>query len=216
MENKILNLAFGDNNTFNWCGYEWEGVMEGGRIINPNLPWYWMDKKQIYVNKNNIKSPRKHRKTKVHHRRNRRGKAGELLQIDATPHEFFAGDNNKYTLHGLIDDASGQITGLYMCKNECMQGYFEIMRQTLRNFDVPESIYADGSSIFFTTKKDKLTIEDVLDFKKYTIVDNHRPKLCADRIDGIILTSLGWTKKLSMEEVPNIIIYNEGFYFKVW
>lgn len=27
----------------------------------------------------------------------------------------------KYTLHGLIDDASGQITGLYMCKNECMQ-----------------------------------------------------------------------------------------------
>ena len=115
-----------------------------------------------FLAKNNIKSPRKHRKTKVHHRRNRRSKAGELLQIDASPHEFFAGDNNKYTLHGLIDDASGQITGLYMCKNECMQGYFEIMRQTLRNFGVPESIYADGSSIFFTTKKDKLTIEEQL------------------------------------------------------
>lgn len=74
-----------------------------------------------FLKKNNINSPRKHRKTKVHHRRNRRSKIGELLQIDATPHEFFAGDNNKYTLHGLIDDASGQITGLYMCKNECMQ-----------------------------------------------------------------------------------------------
>ena len=40
------------------------------------------------------------------------------------------GDNNKYTLHGLIDDASGQINRLYMCKNECMQGYFKIIRQT--------------------------------------------------------------------------------------
>ena len=115
-----------------------------------------------FLNKNNINSPRKHRKTKLHHRRNRRSKAGELLQIDATPHEFFAGDNNKYTLHGLIDDATGQITGLYMCKNECMQGYFEIIRQTLKNFGVPESIYADGSSIFFTTRKEKLTLEEQL------------------------------------------------------
>lgn len=115
-----------------------------------------------FLKKNNIKSPRKHRKTKVHHRRNRRSKIGELLQIDATLHEFFMGDNNKYTLHGLIDDASGQITGLYMCKNECMQGYFEVIRQTLKNFGVPENIYADGSSIFFTTKKDKLTLEEQL------------------------------------------------------
>ena len=115
-----------------------------------------------FLKENNIKSPRKHRKTKLHHRRNRRSKIGELLQIDATPHEFFIGDNNKYTLHGLIDDASGQITGLYMCKNECMQGYFEVIRQTLKNFGVPENIYADGSSIFFTTKKDKLTLEEQL------------------------------------------------------
>ena len=115
-----------------------------------------------FLNKNDIKSPRKHRKAKLHHRRNRRSKSGELLQIDATPHEFFEGDNNKYTLHGLIDDATGQITGLYMCKNECMQGYFEIIRQTLKNFGVPESIYADGSSIFFTTKKEKLTLEEQL------------------------------------------------------
>ena len=115
-----------------------------------------------FLKKNNIKSPRKHRKIKVHHRRNRRSKIGELLQIDATPHEFFVGDNDKYTLHGLIDDASGQITGLYMCKNECMQGYFEVIRQTLKDFGVPENIYADGSSIFFTTKKDKLTLEEQL------------------------------------------------------
>lgn len=115
-----------------------------------------------FLLKNGIKSPRKHRKTKHHHRRKRRSQIGELLQIDATPHEFFAGDSQKYTLHGLIDDASGQITGLYMCKNECMQGYFEVMRQTLNNFGVPENIYADGSSIFFPNKKEDLSIEEQL------------------------------------------------------
>lgn len=115
-----------------------------------------------FLKKNHIQSPRKHRKTKKHHRRKRRSKIGELLQIDATPHEFFSGDCNKYTLHGLIDDATGQITGLYMCKNECMHGYFEVIRQTLEDFGVPENIYADGSSIFFPTQKDKLTLEEQL------------------------------------------------------
>ena len=87
---------------------------------------------------------------------------GELIQVDATPHPFFQGDNKSYTLHGFMDDATGNITGLYMCKNECMQGYFEVTRQMFKNFGIPENIYADGSSIFFTTSKNKLTIEEEL------------------------------------------------------
>lgn len=68
-----------------------------------------------------------------------------------------------------------------------------------------ESILRNCKKLKELLKEDKLIIEDILDFKNYTIVDNHRPKLCADRIDGIILTSLGWTKTLTMEEVPDII-----------
>ncbi len=33
-----------------------------------------------------------------------------LIQMDATPFEWFD-DNNKYSLHGAIDDASGEIVG---------------------------------------------------------------------------------------------------------
>ena len=102
-----------------------------------------------FLKKNNIKSPRKHRKTKVHHTRNRHSKIRELLQIDDTSNELFIGDNDKYTLYGVIDYASSQIIGLYMCKNECMQGYFEVIRQTIKNFGIPENIYADGLSLFF-------------------------------------------------------------------
>ena len=39
-----------------------------------------------------------------------------MLQADGTPFDWF-GDGKRYSLHGFIDDATGKITGLYMCKN---------------------------------------------------------------------------------------------------
>ena len=53
--------------------------------------------------------------------------------------------------------------------------------------------------------KDKINIQDIIDFKKYTIVDNDRPKLCADRLDGVILTGIGWTKNITLDEIKMII-----------
>ena len=77
-----------------------------------------------------IKSPKKHRKTKLHHRRKRKTAEGMMLQADGTPFDWFE-NGQKYSLHGFIDDATGKITGLYMCKNECLLGYLEVLRQTL-------------------------------------------------------------------------------------
>ena len=64
-------------------------------------------------------------------------------------------------MHGFIDDATHQVTGLYMCENECMHGYLEVTRQTFKNFGVPLALYADGSSIFFPKDK-KLSLEEQL------------------------------------------------------
>ena len=75
--------------------------------------------------------------------------------------EDFYGDTKEYCLHGFIDDATHQVTGLYMCENECMHGYLEVTRQNFKNFGVPLALYADGSSIFFPKDK-KLTIEEQL------------------------------------------------------
>ena len=107
------------------------------------------------------KSLRKHKKVKVHNRRKERSSEGELLQVDGTPFQFFYGDDKMYCLHGFIDDATHQITGLYLSENECMQGYLEVTKQTLKNFGIPLALYADGSSIFFPKDKE-LTIEEQL------------------------------------------------------
>lgn len=110
---------------------------------------------------NGAKSPRKHKKVKAHNRRLERASVGELLQVDGTPHQFFYGDSKEYCLHGFIDDATHQVTGLYMCENECMHGYLEVTRQTFKNFGVPLALYADGSSIFFPKDK-KISLEEQL------------------------------------------------------
>ena len=110
-----------------------------------------------------IKSPKKHRKSKLHHRRKRKECEGMMLQADGTPFDWF-GDGQNYSLHGFIDDATGKITGLYMCKNECLLGYLEVLRQTLENFGIPISLYPDKYSVFFPPKKvdDHITIEEQL------------------------------------------------------
>ena len=110
-----------------------------------------------------IKSPKKHRKSKLHHRRKRKESEGMMLQADGTPFDWF-GDGNQYSLHGFIDDATGKITGLYMCKNECLLGYLEVLRQTLENYGIPISLYPDKYSVFFPPKKvdDHVTIEEQL------------------------------------------------------
>ena len=110
-----------------------------------------------------IKSPKKHRKKKLHHRRKRKESEGMMLQADGTPFDWFE-IGQKYSLHGFIDDATGKITGLYMCKNECLLGYLEVLRQTLENYGIPISLYPDKYSVFFPPKKadDHITIEEQL------------------------------------------------------
>jgi hypothetical protein len=100
-----------------------------------------------------IQSPKKRRRFKPHRRRRRRAQAGLLLQVDATPFAWFKKDAKRYSLHGAVDDATGQITGLYMCKNECLHGYFEMLRRTICNFGTPISIYADRHTIFQSPNK---------------------------------------------------------------
>lgn len=110
-----------------------------------------------------IKSPKKHRKTKLHHRRKRKECEGMMLQAHGTPFDWF-GNGKRYSLHGFVDDATGKITGLYMCKNECLLGYLEVLRQTLENYGIPISLYPDKYSVFFPPKKvnDHITIEEQL------------------------------------------------------
>ena len=111
-----------------------------------------------------IESKRKHRtEGKRFRRRERKAAFGEMLQADASSYDWF-GDGQRYTLHGFIDDATGQIIGLFFCLNECLMGYLEVLRQTLQKYGLPLELYADKAGIFFVNnkKEENLTIEEML------------------------------------------------------
>ena len=112
-----------------------------------------------------IKSPRKHRPPKPHRTRERKPQEGLLLQMDASPYEWIPGI--KCSLHGAIDDARGNITGLYFCEHECLNGYYEVKRQTILEYGIPISIYVDRHTIFKAPSNARLTIYDELEGKTF-------------------------------------------------
>jgi len=114
------------------------------------------------LTKDGIGSPRTKRRFKPHRRRKRKSQAGLLLQTDATPYAWFMEDKRHYALHGAIDDATGQVTGLYMTKNECLHGYFEMLRRTVLNFGAPVSMYADLHTIFQSPNRKKAEIDPTI------------------------------------------------------
>jgi transposase len=118
-----------------------ELLEERHKIVVSYTPLYLLLKEE------GIESPKKHRSRKGHRRRKRKSCPGELIQIDATPFDWF-GDGVMRSLHGGIDDASSTVTGLYMAENECLQGYFAITEQTIMNHGTPLSMYSDKHTIF--------------------------------------------------------------------
>ena len=68
-----------------------------------------------------------------------------------------------------------------------------------------DEILKNDNYLLECLKEDNIDINDIINFKKFTVVDNDRPKLCADRLDGVILTGIGWTKNISKNDIKNII-----------
>ena len=54
-------------------------------------------------------------------------------------------------------------------------------------------------------KGDGISLSQIIDFKQYPIVDNDRPRLCADRLDGLILSGLGWSQDISRDAIRELI-----------
>ena len=108
-----------------------------------------------------FESPKKKKIRHRTHRRKRKSHPGQLIQIDATPYEWFGG-SIKYALHGAIDDATGKVVGLFLTQNECLYGYLETMRQCCTDFGIPQTVYSDNHTIFRSPKTGKLTVDQLI------------------------------------------------------
>lgn len=84
---------------------------------------------------------------KAHPSRSRKKYFGELLQMDASNHDWFK--NGSYAhLHAAIDDATGTVVGAYFDKEETLNGYFEVSRQFLTTYGIPYELLTDNRTVF--------------------------------------------------------------------
>lgn len=68
-----------------------------------------------------------------------------------------------------------------------------------------EEVLRNSKELQELLNKDNITIDDIYDFKKYSIVDLDRPCMCADRLDNIIAVGMAWAQKLTLKDALKII-----------
>ena len=109
-----------------------------------------------------IKSPKQHRRPQHRSRRERRPRAGMLLQIDGSDHDWLEGRGPQLTLLGAIDDATGEVVATLFRHQEDAHGYMLLLRRIVRERGIPLALYADGHGIFVRPVTDKETIDEQL------------------------------------------------------
>ncbi len=103
------------------------------------------------------------------------------------------------TLQGLFHDIG---TPVFSHVIDYMNKDFEKQESTEKE---AKNIIKSDQYLLKCFKEDKISVSDIINFKRCSIVDNNRPKLCADRLDGIILTGIGWTKNVTKEDIFEIV-----------
>ena len=113
-----------------------------------------------------IGSPKKRRGIKHRSRRERRASEGMMLQVDGSPHDWLQGRGPRLCLIGAIDDATSKVMGAFFTPAESSWGYFKLFCEIFTEHGVPQSIYTDCHSVFWTDREP--TLEEQLINRKPT------------------------------------------------
>ncbi len=110
----------------------------------------------------------------------------------------------------LTNDKTSSLAGLFHdIATPCFSHVIDYMNNDYEKQESTEEyterILKSDAYLLQCLNEDKIDVNDIIHFKKYSIVDNDRPKSCADRIDGVILTGISWTKNITKKDIDDII-----------
>ena len=98
-----------------------------------------------------LASPRRRRPPRHRSRRERMPRAGMLLQLDGSRHDWLEGRGPWLTLLGAVDDATGELLAATFRAQEDAAGYFEILRSLVSGHGIPDAVYRDRHAAFRPT-----------------------------------------------------------------
>ncbi len=106
--------------------------------------------------------------------------------------------NKKDTIAALLHDVGTP------CFAHCIDYVFgDYLEQESSEKDILELILQDDE-LLNCLKKDNISLEDLKDLTKYPILENKTPKLCTDRLDGVLHTCYVWLHTHSLNEIKEV------------
>ena len=97
---------------------------------------------------------KRRREKRVFSPRERRGRFGELVQIDGSPHDWFEGRGPRACLIVFIDDATNRLTALTFVPAESTEAYLKALKQHILSHGLPLAFYCDRHGIFRVNAKE--------------------------------------------------------------
>ncbi len=124
---------------------------------------FWLSRKTLrrLLRSAGLGSPRKRRAPTHRQRRLCRAREGEMLLLDASPHDWLEGRGPQLTLLGFLDDATRKVPVAEFALTEDAHGYFRLLRSLLRRFGVPLCFYGDRHGVF-VRNEDHCSVEEQL------------------------------------------------------
>jgi helix-turn-helix protein len=116
-----------------------ENLEEMDCAVHPRTLHLWLVAEGLWSRQRRVKGHRR--------RRERRECFGEMVQADASAHDWLEGRGPMLTLVGLIDDATGRITTRFY-PSETTEAYMDLLGRHIRRFGRPVSWYSDRHGIF--------------------------------------------------------------------
>lgn len=112
--------------------------------------------------------PKRRKAKRVFGLRERRPRFGELIQIDASHHDWFEGRAARCALVVFIDDATGRLTALHMAKAETREAYTVALRRHLLAYGKPLALYSDRHGVFRVNAKEAQSGDGKTEFNRVT------------------------------------------------
>ena len=106
------------------------------------------------------RSPRTRRRPLHRVRRARRTTAGQLVQVDGSPHHWFGPQHPRAVLMAGIDDATGEAVSAHFREQEDSHGYLQLLQDMVHRYGRPVAVYHDKHQIFVSPEPE--TIADQL------------------------------------------------------
>lgn len=113
-------------------------------------------------------------------------------------------------VYKLTKDKIQTIAGLFHdISTPCFSHVIDYMNKDYANQEsteeYTESIIKSDTYLVKCLTEDGIVLDQITNFKKYSIVDNKRPRVCADRLDGIILTGICLLGTINKKDIKNIL-----------